>query len=271
MAGDVLALNATDFVARYIDAWNRRDAQAVADHLSDQGTYVDIPDHHLMSRQEWIVHLREIFSEENYVYQLVGEVCVGEGVIAFQYKAYLPGAEGEVDGEPWHGAEFITMRSSEAVDITDYYEQRGADTPGSPIANSTPVSRVRRYAKSGLDASQVEAVKNRVAVLMDEERIYLRSDLTLPQLASTLSCSVNHVSQAINAGFGMSFFDYLNQLRVSEATRLMQSEHGDMPTVLSIALQVGFNSTSTFYVAFKKVTGQTPAEYRRAVGAGAGS
>jgi AraC-like DNA-binding protein len=98
---------------------------------------------------------------------------------------------------------------------------------------------------------------------MEEEKIYLQPDLTLPQLASALSCSVNHVSQAINAGFGMSFFDYLNQLRVREATRLLQTGDGDTPTVLNVALQVGFNSTSTFYVAFKKVTGKTPAEFRR--------
>ena len=263
MSAHLTGTTATDFVASYIDAWNRQDAEAIAGHLAEQGTYVDVPDHQLMSAQQWIVHLREVFNNENYIYKLVGEVCSGESVIAFQYEARPLGAAPGEAKAPWYGAEFITIRSSAAVDITDYYEQPGNATPGSPIANTTGAGKVQRYAKSGLSAAQTDTVKARISSLMEKEKLYLQSDLTLPQLASALSCSVNHVSQAINAGFGMSFFDYLNQLRVREATRLLQTGDGDTPTVLNVALQVGVNSTSTFYVAFKKVTGKTPAEFRR--------
>ncbi len=263
MTAHLTGKTATDFVTSYIDAWNRQDAEAIASHLAEQGTYVDIPDHQLLSRQEWIFHLREVFNDESYVYKLVGEVCSGKSVIAFQYEARPRAVAVGESIDPWYGAEFITIRSSAAVDITDYYEQPGSGTPGSPIANTTGTSKVQRYAKSGLSAAQTDTVKARISGLMAEKKLYLQPDLTLPQLASALSCSVNHVSQAINAGFGMSFFDYLNQLRVREATDLLQAGDGDTPTVLDVALQVGFNSTSTFYVAFKKATGKTPAEFRR--------
>lgn len=255
-----------EFVASYLDAWNRMDSRAIADHLAENGTYLDIPDQHNMSRQELIEHLDELFQEDANYYELTGEVLVGENTIAFQYKVRPRGSASDSDpSETWHGAEFVTLNSGVAVEIADYYEQRGIPSPQSPLADATGASRVQRYAKSGLSIKQMDEVKGRLASLMETEQLYLRPDLTLPELADALECSVNHVSQAINAGFGMSFFDYLNQYRVKDAMRLLCPAGNSAPTVLSVALEVGFNSTSTFYVAFKKVTGKTPAQYRRSV------
>ncbi len=257
-------MRATEFVARYIDAWNRQDSQAIANHLSENGTYLDIIVHQQMSREELIVHLDELFEVEAYVYELAGEVCSGKDTISFQYKAFPREQENSAEqSDPWFGAEFITLGSGAAVEIVDYYEQRGLASPQSPIADAAGVGQVQRYAKSGLSKKQMEVVKQQLNELMEVDKAYLRPDLTLPELADALDCSVNHLSQAINAGFGMSFFDYLNHYRVTEAMQLLYPENGDSGTVLSVALQVGFNSTSTFYVAFKKVTGKTPAQYRR--------
>jgi len=47
-----------------------------------------------------------------------------------------------------------------------------------------------------------------------------------------------------------------------EAQKLLSSGED---TVLDVALEVGFNSRSSFYSAFKKVTGQTPSAYRQAM------
>ena len=41
---------------------------------------------------------------------------------------------------------------------------------------------------------------------MEQEKVFLQAGLTLPKLARMVNCSVNHLSQAVNAGFGMSFF-----------------------------------------------------------------
>lgn len=257
-------MDASKFVARYIDAWNQRDAQAIAEQLSDNGVYQDLTIGQQLNREELLAHLDDLFQLENFHYELVGEVCTGPGTIAFQYRA-LPLSNTDSAGT-WYGAEFITLTADTVSEISDYYEQRGSAAPQSPVADAAGPAQVQRYAKSGLGNQQLEALKAQLETLMQEQRAYLRPDLTLPELAEALDCSVNHLSQVINAGFGMSFFDYLNRARVRDAMALLGKSDGDSRTVLDVALQVGFNSTSTFYVAFKKVTGQTPAQYRRSLG-----
>jgi AraC-like DNA-binding protein len=255
-------MHAAEFVSSYIDAWNRQDAQAIADHLAENGTYLDIPLHQNMPREQLVAYLDEQFELETNRYELTGEVLTGENTIAFQYKVY-PRQSGSEQEAIWFGAEFITLSNGAAIEIADYYEQRNEQPSGSPIANAAGARRVQRYAKSGLGTGQMEAVKSQLNELMEKDKIYLRPDLTLPELAEVLGCTVNHLSQAINAGFGVSFFDYINAQRVQDAMRLLSQESSAAGTVLDVALQVGFNSTSTFYVAFKKVTGKTPAQYRQ--------
>jgi len=257
-------MRATEFVHSYIDAWNRQDAQAVANHLADNGTYMDIPVHQNMSRQELIDHLEELFKIEPHFYKLSGEVLAGENTIAFQYEVFPRNSDSKSEQtQSWLGAEFITLRNGEATEIADYYEQAGITKHSSPLASTTAATRVQRYAKSGLSAPKMEQLKAQIGELMENDKCYLHADLTLPDLADQLGCTINHLSQAINAGFGMSFFDYLNEYRVNDAMELLGKNGPDARTVLSVALEVGFNSTSTFYVAFKKVTAKTPAEYRR--------
>jgi len=259
-------MKAADFVASYLDAWNRQDSRAIAEHLAENGTYLDIPDQQNMGREELAAHLDELFLQETNYYELIGEVLVGENTIAFQYKVHSRGAPDTGDpSEDWYGAEFVTLNSGVAVEIADYYEQRGIPSPTSPLADAAPAARVKRYAKSGLGSRQMDEVMQQLTSVMETRQLYLQPNLTLPELADSLDRSVNHVSQAINAGFGMSFFDFLNQYRVRDAMRLLRPADGSAPTVLSVALEVGFNSTSTFYVAFKKVTGKTPAQYRRSI------
>lgn len=98
---------------------------------------------------------------------------------------------------------------------------------------------------------------------MHNQQAYLWPNLTLPKLADAVGCSANHLSQVINAGFGMSFFDYLNQHRIERAKTLLTQRDMRSSSILNIAFDVGFNSNSAFYAAFKKCVGQTPAQFRQ--------
>ena len=241
-------MRATEFVDSYFSAWNHRDARLVADHLANEGTYCDVPRNQQHTREEFTKKLGEFFDSHEHRYELLGEILTATNSIAFQYKVSSPGME----ADPFYGAEFVTLEGAEAIRIFDYY-----DVP------DVSVSHEQKYTKSGLSDSQMNKYKRRLESLMQFENVYRRPDLTLPNLAALVNCSVNHLSQVINSGFGMSFFDYLNQYRIEHAKHMLSQHSGQDQSVLSIAFTVGFNSNSSFYTAFKKASGLTPAQYRQ--------
>jgi len=257
-------MRATRFVESYFDAWNHCDPKAVADHLAADGIYCDVPENAQRTHDELISYLREFFSETQHRYELIGEILTDVDTVAFQYQ--MRPLENTNEGESntmFRGAEFMTLHGDAAMTITDYYDMPGIARP-SQLARLTSRSIKRpKYAKSGLSNQQLLEYKLRLERIMRTQQAYLRSDLTLPKLAEAISCSVNHLSQVINSGCGMSFFDYLNQFRVEHAKGLLSNLDGQGDAVLNVAFTVGFNSNSAFYAAFKKCVGQTPAQYRR--------
>jgi AraC-like DNA-binding protein len=256
-------MRATQFVEGYFDAWNDSDAKGVADHLATDGIYCDIPENSQRSHDELITNLTDFFATHHHRYELLGEILSSDSTIAFQY------ATRPVDSQPsgesaiaYRGSEFMTLNGDAAMTITDYYEMPGL--PASELAGmSSRESPGHKYAKSGLNTDQLQEYKERLARIMHSQQAYLRSDLTLPKLAEEVRCSVNHLSQVINAGFGMSFFDYLNKYRIEHAREMLAELDERNGVILNIAFTVGFNSNSAFYAAFKKYVGETPAQYRR--------
>lgn len=119
-----------------------------------------------------------------------------------------------------------------------------------------------KYQKSALSPEQMESIAQRIVVAMQDDRLYRTSDLSLRLLAEHIKELPNYVSQALNQKIGDSFFDYVNHWRVAEAKQRLANSS---LTVLAIAEEVGFNSRSSFYNAFKKSTGQTPTAYRKAL------
>lgn len=242
----------SEFVESYFDAWNDRDPEGIAAHLSAEGTYRDIPECVQISPEQLIINLDEFFANFRHRYELIGEVQKSENTIAFQYRMNPFGNRRSKKALPdaYRGAEFITLHGDSAITITDYYDI--------PIK-----AAVNKYAKSGLTGAQLRAYKDRLDEIMQDQSEYLRSDLTLPKLAQTVGCSVNILSQVINAGFGTSFFDYLNRYRIEHARELLARTDAESNAILHVAFTVGFNSNSAFYSAFRKHVGMTPAQYRQ--------
>ncbi|MFV1884284.1 MAG: helix-turn-helix domain-containing protein [Balneola sp.] len=118
-----------------------------------------------------------------------------------------------------------------------------------------------KYASSALKDDDLVRIKEKLSMLMENEKPYLDPELTLTDLAEKISLSNRELSQVINTQFDRNFSEFINSYRVEEAIRIFEKNDDPKKTILEIIFEVGFNSKSSFYTAFKKQTNTTPKIY----------
>jgi AraC-like DNA-binding protein len=111
------------------------------------------------------------------------------------------------------------------------------------------------------NSPEIEHWKKKIETLIQEEKCYQNSELTLLDLAKKLGTNVSVISKTINQGFQMNFNDCINSYRIKAVKNSLAGDEHKNSTLLGIAFDSGFNSKATFNRAFKKNTGKTPKEY----------
>lgn len=84
--------------------------------------------------------------------------------------------------------------------------------------------------------------------------------ITLDQLASLEHISKSYLSRLFKRQTGQTVITYINSLRIETAKRLLTATR---ESVDEIACKVGFESPKYFYRAFRTLTGDTPAGFRK--------
>jgi AraC-like DNA-binding protein len=117
------------------------------------------------------------------------------------------------------------------------------------------------YIRSQTKGLDINSIMKKLYSLMNENKIFSDETLTVKQLASELNITPHQLSEILNQKIGKTFYHYINGMRVEEAKILLKTD--SERSILSITYDVGFNSTSAFYNAFKKHTGYSPSDYRK--------
>ncbi|RLD25730.1 MAG: hypothetical protein DRI75_12930 [Bacteroidetes bacterium] len=146
----------------------------------------------------------------------------------------------------------IFMTAVQIMNNSNYYSQ---------VSSFLEVPTLK-YQKSSLDTTTKENILNVIVQQMKSDKYFKTSTASLSGLAKAINESSHHVSQVINEQLNQSFFEMLASYRVEEAKTILKTELGKKFTIEEIAEQVGYNSKSAFNTAFKKITSQTPSEYR---------
>ncbi len=124
---------------------------------------------------------------------------------------------------------------------------------GLPVVKSTEVDSFPEAATYEKELMQ----------LIDLKKIYLDTQLNERKLAEAMGIHSYLLSRLLNEHLGKSFSAFINEKRVQEAQRILAAKENHDLTIYAVALDSGFQSESVFYVNFKKITGYTPAQYKK--------
>lgn len=97
---------------------------------------------------------------------------------------------------------------------------------------------------------------------IDQAKAYIaanfQSDIGVDDVAAHLNISRSHLMSSFKKSVGLTFTQYLTQLRIETAKRLLHSQ-----SVTETAFEVGFSNSNYFSTVFKKQTGMTPKAYQQ--------
>lgn len=101
----------------------------------------------------------------------------------------------------------------------------------------------------------------RIKDYFEKEKPYVNTNFSIADIAIKMKVPQNHISYCINAIFNTKFSKLKTELRIEYTKKLLlESSHSNI-TIDGIAQMAGFSSRSSFYSAFKEVTGETPSDF----------
>ena len=127
-------------------------------------------------------------------------------------------------------------------------------TAGYDVTPKTP-----QVLRDDSEADEDEELKERLLYLFEGEKLYLRPDIRITEVAERLLTNKTHLSKVIRAKTGKNFCQLVHSYRIREAMRLFSGN--PRLSIVQLGQLVGFNSLTTFTTAFGRNTGFTPAEW----------
>jgi PAS domain S-box-containing protein len=135
---------------------------------------------------------------------------------------------------------------------------------GDRITDDSNISLLQlepRYCTSSLTDTKGLDIFIKLNSLFENEKIYLKADLKLKDLANKLGTNTRYLSQVVNDRTGKNMLNFINKYRVEAAKKKIRDPRYNHLTTFAISQMCGFRNKSTFYKVFKEFEGMTPKHF----------
>lgn len=122
--------------------------------------------------------------------------------------------------------------------------------------------KLLKYEKSSLTRKEAIEHMHEMNNWMQTEKAFLNNNLSLGDMTEKLHLPGHIISEVLNGLLNQNFYDYINNYRIEEFKRLASMKINSKETNINLAFDSGFCSKTTFNTAFKKLTNQTPSQFR---------
>jgi len=127
--------------------------------------------------------------------------------------------------------------------------------------NTSPRTPGKTDSGPAIDPGLQEQILKKLKYQVRNNKIYLKSDLSLNTLAKKCHTNSSYLSKTIRENYNTNFSGFINELRIREAQKMMADKSYQSYSIEGIATSVGFKTKSVFNASFKKFTGVTPSYY----------
>ena len=125
------------------------------------------------------------------------------------------------------------------------------------MARSTEVSSI---VQAGYTNVNKESEKNRVSRVYEFVMDHFQQDIKQEEVASLINMTSSSFSRYFKSRMNKSFSDFLSEVRISHACKLLPSENLN---ISEVSYESGFNTLSNFNRQFKERMGMTPKKYKK--------
>ncbi len=132
------------------------------------------------------------------------------------------------------------------------------------VRENVSLSNLLECYKSCHDFIMQESAYDDIVIIAKKyvEEHYACGNLVLKGVSDAIGYSSTYLSKMMKKDLGMSFIDYLTNVRITKACELMSNTNDSMNV---IAEKVGYSTQHYFSTIFKNVMGVSPSEYRRKI------